>query len=105
MDQKTHYGHPFSGFQRLGYLKDLEAQDTWMELALDPVLDSKGKQSLLKKNGLDKILDMFVLYVWTDVSSNDRDMFVLYIWTNVSSNYQGTARIIYRIIPHHLQWQ
>ena len=88
MDQKLLYGHPISGFRRLGHLEPLTKRDTMIEQVLEPVRDSQEKRRLLSINRLDETLDMYVLYIWTDVSV-------------ITLEQQGFSDIIYRIIPRH----
>ena len=66
----------------------LNARDT----PLEPVLDSEEKQWLLKINGLDEVMDMYILYIWTDVSV-------------IMEEQQDVSDSIYRILPSHHQWQ
>ena len=88
MDQKHLYGHPISGFRCLGHLEPLTKWDTMIEQVLEPVRDSQEKRRLLSINRLDETLDMYVLYIWTDVSV-------------ITLEQQGFSDIIYRIIPRH----
>ncbi|KAF8344836.1 hypothetical protein F5887DRAFT_1075024 [Amanita rubescens] len=71
MNQKDLYNHPLTGFRQLGYWEQLDTQDTLIARKLDPVLDTNEKRSLLIINGLDETLNMYVLYIWTDMSEEE----------------------------------
>jgi hypothetical protein len=86
MDGGLFYGHPFTGFRHLGYLAQLNAT---IEPVLEPVMDSEEKQHLLNMNGLDESIDMYILYIWTDVSV-------------ITKEKQGLSDDIYRNMPRHL---
>ena len=62
MDDK-YFHHPTTGFRPLGSLEGLNAHDVLM-----PVLESEEKRGLLVLNRLDASLEMYVLYIWTEVS-------------------------------------
>jgi hypothetical protein len=85
MDGGLLYGHPFTGFRHLGYLAQL---NTMIEPVLEPVMDSEEKRRLLNMNGLDESIDMYVLYIWTDVSV-------------ITKEKQGLSDDIYRNTPRH----
>ena len=88
MEQKFLYNHPSTGFRQLGHWEQLEAMDTMIAPLIEPVVESDEKRRLLSINGLDETLDMYVLYIWTEVSV-------------IAEEQQGFADIIYRIIPRH----
>lgn len=92
MEQKLLHNNPFTGYRRLGYLEQLKVQLNARDTPLEPVLDSEEKRRLLKINGLDEAMDMYVLYVWTDVSV-------------ITEEQQDVSDIIYRILPSHRQWR
>jgi hypothetical protein len=88
MNQKFVYNHPFTGFRQLGFWEKMDTEDTMIAPVLEPVLDSDEKRRLLSINRLDESLDMYVLYIWIDVSV-------------ITEEHQGISDIIYRSIPRH----
>ena len=62
-----------------------------IEPVLELVMDSEEKRHLLNLNRLDERLDMYILYIWMDVSV-------------IPKEKQGLSDDIYRNTPHHCPW-
>lgn len=62
-----------------------------IEPVLELVMDSEEKRHLLNLNRLDERLDMYILYIWMDVSV-------------IPKEKQGLSDDIYRNTPRHHPW-
>jgi hypothetical protein len=68
MDQLPNFPQSKTGFRQLGLLQELEPN-----YLIKPVLDSEEKKHTLKVFGQDETLDIYVLYIFTQVSPRAYD--------------------------------